>query len=894
MAALEEDDMLAEMDLEDEQLLANLGHHPLLERVQATLLKQLHARRDRVEEELREHTEDSTRAKTQREQLGVELYGIQQRLAKLQVKLEETNAGSEAVKHIRVQAEADLGKFRDGYAKRKEQIEGEQARLEALRAELDGLTDALRQGERYSEEQRGKVAVARRETYKAESEVSAAERKKREQDEQLDDLSERIKRLSEQLAILEAQTVSQSRDAAAAEETLREAAAETSSIETEKRQLMSQWRSLLVEMGARDRSLEACHKTLREQEEAFNSLNAEDDNTRKAISKAQDVAASLAEIKEREESAIRFCETSMAALERQREQLEQRQEMLKASLESADAEEARMGLKCDGLRKDIRELEREIGLVQKRRQQAEQGRDEDESAQVTARKAARNLAKSTRHLLEIVHQKELDKAELDNKLARARVEGIEAAARVEALRDELAEVDTDIKEKEHLIQRYEAEIRQRQDSIEKKSALVDRLNRKYEAATRDMPEEEHMGPLHATVHNMTKQIAETRSEVERLQRQWLLDQSRLVDTTADADDKASQMRELESQRVLMGQKRLRLDRAVKQQQEETAEIASGMQRMREDMARINSLISKNDDLRKRLEEATFVAETDFVEGLKELEMASVAAESQIADVKEAKARLLEDLLEAERQGTLLEKKIQLERETQEALDPSVGKSEVAAMEREIHRMELRLESLKRDQERLVGELERAVQMREDIAVRFKSRKEGDSATVTKPKEGGGGLTRAGVSNRLTVVRRQVKERRATTLKLDEALREAQEEQDARDHEAEQLGRVVEQLRAEVEEVQAGVNAAVYDKQKAVETLATLEDARQALVAERQAAEADPDRFKDMAEDRLAATAVEQAEAQRSAIQGAVREMQASLPELAEVLERVFQLTMIVA
>ena len=44
-------------------------------------------------------------------------------------------------------------------------------------------------------------------------------------------------------------------------------------------------------------------------------------------------------------------------------------------------------------------------------------------------------------------------------------------------------------------------------------------------------------------------------------------------------------------------------------------------------------------------------------------------------------------------------KIQLERETQAALDPEVGQSEVRAMEKEIHRMRIRAEALKRATER---------------------------------------------------------------------------------------------------------------------------------------------------------------------------------------------------
>ena len=44
--------------------------------------------------------------------------------------------------------------------------------------------------------------------------------------------------------------------------------------------------------------------------------------------------------------------------------------------------------------------------------------------------------------------------------------------------------------------------------------------------------------------------------------------------------------------------------------------------------------------------------------------------------------LLEEIVETERQLLLWEKKIQLERETQAALDPEVGMAEIKAMEKE--------------------------------------------------------------------------------------------------------------------------------------------------------------------------------------------------------------------
>ncbi len=66
-----------------------------------------------IEVELREVTEDADRARKQREDLGVELYGMQQQLAKLQTQLETAHTNSHLIGDIRKKAETDLGRLRE-------------------------------------------------------------------------------------------------------------------------------------------------------------------------------------------------------------------------------------------------------------------------------------------------------------------------------------------------------------------------------------------------------------------------------------------------------------------------------------------------------------------------------------------------------------------------------------------------------------------------------------------------------------------------------------------------------------------------------------------------------------------------------------------------------------
>ena len=111
--------------------------------------------------------------------------------------------------------------------------------------------------------------------------------------------------------------------------------------------------------------------------------------------------------------------------------------------------------------------------------------------------------------------------------------------------------------------------------------------------------------------------------------------------------------------------------------------------MHTDMAKLNELLSKNKELQETLANDNFVTETDFVSELKELEADSIRMDLKVDKFKVDKAELLESIVESERQLMLWERKIQLEKETQAALDPTVGESEAQGMEREIHRMKLR-------------------------------------------------------------------------------------------------------------------------------------------------------------------------------------------------------------
>merc|ERR1719392_9503 len=110
-------------------------------------------------------------------------------------------------------------------------------------------------------------------------------------------------------------------------------------------------------------------------------------------------------------------------------------------------------------------------------------------------------------------------------------------------------------------------------------------------------------------------------------------------------------------------------------------------------------------------------------------------ERNVAAVKDEKNQMNQDILESERQVLLWERKITLEKEMQAALDPNVRQADSSAMKKEIHRMELRLDQLKRRQEQMIVEMERAIHKRDTIALKLepKAKKSKTAASAANLK-----------------------------------------------------------------------------------------------------------------------------------------------------------------
>merc|ERR550537_1634310 len=120
------------------------------------------------------------------------------------------------------------------------------------------------------------------------------------------------------------------------------------------------------------------------------------------------------------------------------------------------------------LRKEIEIATQSIQTVTRERHQIEEKIVMHRNTQGTVSKATKNLVKAATKVLQAVHGKEIEIANTENEISRVEVDKLNTESHIIELKKALKGLEDDLKAKDKEIEKYEVEIRQGNDSIEKK------------------------------------------------------------------------------------------------------------------------------------------------------------------------------------------------------------------------------------------------------------------------------------------------------------------------------------------------------------------------------------------------------------------------------------------
>ncbi|RQM21170.1 hypothetical protein B5M09_010247 [Aphanomyces astaci] len=880
----ESDDEEPEGD--DEQTIVDAGRHKRMQRIQKVLYDQLVGNDTQIALELREKEEELRRAKTKREDLGVELYGVQQQLAQLQMALEGAHNKLNDTHENRFKAEDNLDEVKDEFKKKKAVVEKSKVQMHKAQVELDALNQTLRQVEAYNDEMKSEIARSQRAAHKAEETVTNLEKQKKKQDLYIDKLTEEVKSLKENIQLYGAQLKVQAQETEAADETLKEAAKQMEATAFEKKQLMQQWKSSLIGMQQRDQALLATQTAINAVNEQELAVVSEIRGYKTSIQKAQTVSETLTGTIDRFDSENRFVEEQLGAIQQDMDKLSERYaddklfndllkrsfgyDMLQKSLKQTDAQVDKVSQDAKRLDGDTASVTQNLETVQKERHALEDAIQAQKNTQTTMNKAANNLVKETQKIQTTIHEKEILYANIKNEMARVNVDILNVQAHTSQLKDTHDKLVTDLKTKDLAVEQSELEIRQRNDEIEKKMLRLDRLNKKYEQLVSNMVDE-NTGPLEATIKNIKKETLQKKKENVDKQREWLQIQTSLVHLTAESEEIGEKNQVLKSKTSILEQKQLRLVNEFNNFKTEVKELKAGIATMHIDTVKLNELISRHRDKQEALTNVNYSLELEFKRELKELEAESISMEAQANSIKQEKQMLLDQIIEVERQIMLWEKKIQIEKETQAALDPEVGQAEAKNMEREIHRMRLRLEALERDQERMIFEMERAIHKRDAIAMRGRGKKESD-------------MTQASLLSKVATLQNKARQAAKETAALEKAIKQKSIQSEDISFQMDKISQDLKTQEDRAATLQRSINHALYEKQRCIDT-----EARKQRMLKKWEQICQGKGFDPTDEDRIHADK-DKAMTDTQKIRDMIDTLQQQHPHLKEVLTRVAMLS----
>eukprot|EP00771_Trimastix_marina_P000675 gnl/Trimastix_PCT/1698.p1 GENE.gnl/Trimastix_PCT/1698~~gnl/Trimastix_PCT/1698.p1 ORF type:complete len:882 (-),score=383.37 gnl/Trimastix_PCT/1698:206-2851(-) len=794
---------------EDDPITALIDpDNPIIASVQSTIEAQLKEHDERLELDLREKNEELRTISQEHETLGVELYGVQQELARMFTDLNKLSETHQRKLNERQTTEESLVVVSRTLEEKRTMHHETELKVARTQDELDRLNLALKQVGEYTQSMQDEILLMRRQTYRLERDLVDREKEKKGQDFLVDHLSEQINKSQEQYGLYEAQLIAQQQETRAATETLAEASIEKDSILMEQKQLMTQYKKSITGMQRRDEALQQTEEALRKQDEQTQTLLNETRGFKQQISATAEDGAAKARIMSKILVESRFLKDQLQKIQHKREAMSA--EFMALRRESEQLESA-MGRS----QQDAHHLDKQRSAIQFRiqnafaeqhkvQEQIHENLDEQSAYERTASSTSSNADK----LRVQIREKQLQAASLSNEISCVRLDILNTQAHTESLQKALNGLLSTLKEKDDIIVRYGVLIRRKNDEIAKKQAEVDKLNRRLYQRTQNK-DDENKGPLEATIYNLKRDIEKKTEECSDLERQWMRRQVNLLSLTKQAQKIEANIRDMTAQQTVLRQRGLRLDTTCAAENREITELDHGISKMHTEMQRLNGLISKNTALQEQLASGNFNLEAEFVSRLKELEREAIRLEQLITETKATKERMMNEIVETERQMMLWERKIELERETQATLDPSKHAGEVQEMEKEIHRMQLRYHRLCKEQEELVQHMQKTIVKWGFIA------QQGRTRART-------GMTQAGLKTSINDVQRRI---RAAT---QEGQRFEQELQALNDGHQETLQTIertsvgVDQLREQQKQIQEEVAALLIDKQKNLDRITRIQ------------------------------------------------------------------------
>uniref|UniRef100_A0A672QVJ8 Coiled-coil domain-containing protein 40 n=1 Tax=Sinocyclocheilus grahami TaxID=75366 RepID=A0A672QVJ8_SINGR len=723
---IEAEERVREEDEEEEELVVLDPEHPLMKRFQSALKNNLSNQLERLNLELLEKIVVEKGEAQKRHKLAEEVYMVHEMLARLQASLEASHEANAQAASQQKQAQDQLDGVKNQYRDTASQANKQRMQVSDLQSKVDSLALKLLYMQEANTDLHSDIKAIINASHKAQKERTQAEEHKHQQDLYVERLTKHVEKLSEQISLYEVQNITQTEQTKAATEALSEAQLELDSVIVEHRQLLQQWNSSLLMMRRRDEAYTAMQEELRLANDQVRSLDTEIEGYKKSITQEEEQNERLTL---RLNRAQNDCTTSRKLIAHSQNHQEVLQAQYSTYIRMLQETEKTLSTLREVLQSELKGLRKQMEKESAVRVDLEDQIMNKLQEQLTHNNAAKYSRRLTDKTAAHRREKEAQLTKLENDINAVMLEGQEAATHLDSLAAFQDELEQEMSQRHLLLSSREAEMAKQVTDIERRQATISIYNKKIKDIVSSTGHED-LGPLEIHAATLSKKLEEVGAEIKEQQQLWLWQQGELVRFTQEKQAHSSSVQTLQTQLTILQQSKIRRESEMEQDQREQADLEKQIKALMADMVKLNSLLSKNSDLNQALQQSNSLMETEFRQRLKEAERDSVETQLKLERLNEEKERLINSLVEAERQIMLWEKRTQLMRETRSAIDSDTGQGDIRTMRAEIHRMEVRYAQLMKQQERLLRDMESVVARRETIAVRSEAQARSDHKQPT--------------------------------------------------------------------------------------------------------------------------------------------------------------------
>ena len=247
---------------------------------------------------------------------------------------------------------------------------------------------------------------------------------------------------------------------------------------------------------------------------------------------------------------------------------------------------------------------------------------------------------------------------------------------------------------------------------------MDKLNKDYGELMKNKKGEDE-GEFEVAIDKLQTKVKKLRKEIRLKESEWLAKKQELVKKETVLNQISEECVDKRSKRLILDRKKLRLNSNYAIHEKEIKEIEFDLKQLREyEMVKFGKLLGKNMNMNNTLQHQIFDVEIQFKEKLTQYENETLRLEMEIEVLREEKADTLAQIIETERLIHLWERKIELQEQMQKIIKPDSGLKEIDDMKSYIHRQKLLYKKLQAEQEEVIKNMERAVQRRDFIKVRY--------------------------------------------------------------------------------------------------------------------------------------------------------------------------------